>query len=595
MIRQQLRQGLGKLSVRFAMLLAVALLPLSLVSLVQTRFLQDEAVARTEAVLLGETLRAATSEVGALREVQGMVSVMATVAGTMTDDDDACIAMMKSAVERAPVAAVAGFVRSDGTMTCASTGRSYDFRDDPIYKQLVTERELAFYVNRSGPVSGTSVLGISHPVYVDGAYVGYVGVSLRHDRLIQLDPAEGAFDDPSGQRLISFWTFDETGQVLTANVDLDQMPGNLPSHRPLASFVGQPASVFGDQSGSGDGRTYALVPLIDGQLYLMSSWSVPGGTWFFGGQIGPYLPTILMFTVGLIIAALSAEHLVTRHIRVLRKSIGNFTRGDRRLEELDLRGAPEELYQVGQAYLTMTESVTRGEARLEDSAHQKEVLLREVHHRVKNNLQLISSIMSIQMRRAHSAEAKSLLKGLQDRVISLATIHRELYQTSGLADVRADELFPDIVRQIISVSTGSDQPFSLDSEFDDLRLVPDQAVPLSLLLAEALTNALKHSDPTGREPGQIRVRLKRLGGSEAVLEVTNRHNGPVDYADPEAGRNAGVGSQLIAAFATQLGGVLETESTENHYSLRLTFTVAPLAEGEDRTQSAAETTTETTT
>jgi two-component sensor histidine kinase len=272
---------------------------------------------------------------------------------------------------------------------------------------------------------------------------------------------------------------------------------------------------------------------------------------------------------------------------VLRKSIGNFTRGDRRLEELDLRGAPEELHQVAEAYLAMTESVTRVETRLEDSAHQKEVLLREVHHRVKNNLQLISSIMSIQMRRAHSDEAKGLLKGLQDRVISLATIHRELYQTSGLADVRADELFPDIVRQIISVSTGSDQPFSLDSDFDDLRLVPDQAVPLSLLLAEALTNALKHSDATGRDPGQIRVRLKRSGSSKAVLEVTNRCPGQAIHAAPGAGRNPGVGSQLIAAFATQLGGVLETGTARNHYSLRLTFTVAPLAEGEDRTQTPA--------
>jgi two-component sensor histidine kinase len=232
----------------------------------------------------------------------------------------------------------------------------------------------------------------------------------------------------------------------------------------------------------------------------------------------------------------------------------------------------------------MTESVTRGEARLEDSAHQKEVLLREVHHRVKNNLQLISSIMNIQMRRAQSEEAKTLLRGLQDRVISLATIHRELYQTSGLADVRADEMFPDIVRQIIHVSTGAGQPVGLDSDFDDLRLVPDQAVPLSLLLAEALTNALKHSAAAPQDQSRIRVRLKRLGGSQAVLEVTNRSTGPAADLPHADLRSGGVGSQLIAAFASQLGGQLDIGNADGEYNLRLIFTVTPLAEGEDRTQ-----------
>lgn len=587
MIRLRQSHLLGRLSVRFAMLLAVALLPLSIVSLVQTWSLQQEALARTKAMLLGETLRAATVEVGALREAQGMVSVMATVVGTMLDDDPACIAVMKAAVATSPVAAVAGFVRKDGTMTCASTGISYQFRDDPVFRQLVTEREPGFHVNRNGPVSGTSVLGLAHPVFFDGVYMGYVGLSLRHDRLIELDAKNIAPDVSSKQRLLSFWTFDGSGKVLTANAELDEVTRNLPTNSPLTAFVGGPSMVFQDASPAGDERTFALVPLIEGKLYLMSSWFLPEAPWGEGGHISPYLPTILMFTLGLLIAAWSAETLVTRHIRVLRQSLGSFARGERRMESFNLRRAPEELSQLAASYMAMTESVTRGEMRLEDSAHQKEVLLREVHHRVKNNLQLISSIMSIQMRRARSEEARSLLRALQDRVISLATIHRELYQTSGLADVRADELFPDIMRQIIGVSSGSDRPFSLDSDIDDLRLVPDQVVPLSLLLAEALANALKHSDATEADPGRIRVRLKRLGGSQAVLEMTNDLPRSKAFFDAVAGRESGVGSQLIAAFALQLGGELEVGTSEGLYRLKLTFTVAPLAEGEDRSQTSA--------
>ena len=120
----------------------------------------------------------------------------------------------------------------------------------------------------------------------------------------------------------------------------------------------------------------------------------------------------------------------------------------------------------------ISEDVATHEAEMAAALDTQRKLTREVHHRVKNNLQLISSIMNIQIRSAKSGEAKALLKALQERMMSLATVHRELYQTSGLADVRARELLPDIVRQIMAISAGPEKPFDVDIDIDDLRLIP---------------------------------------------------------------------------------------------------------------------------
>jgi two-component system, sensor histidine kinase PdtaS len=205
------------------------------------------------------------------------------------------------------------------------------------------------------------------------------------------------------------------------------------------------------------------------------------------------------------------------------------------------------------------------------------VLLREVHHRVKNNLQLIASIMNMQLRQSNSPEAKTLMKGLQDRVMSLATIHRGLYQTTGLADVRADELLPDILRQILKMATGPGRRFDVETHFDDLRLTPDQAVPLSLLLTEALTNAIKYAGTDGTGVPKLEVSLRRSGQTDAVLSVTNSIGSRPAAVE---GGSTGLGSQLLAAFGQQLGAQSETSLTDATYALRVTFAVRALADGE---------------
>ncbi len=571
--------GTQRLGFRLAILMAVALLPLGIVAYAQTRNLANEAQARTEAALLGATLRAASSEVGIIRQARGLVEGLAVNGSLLVTDPAQCQSLLSLAQQRADHVAIVTFIPMSGRMICSSTGRSFDYSDDPLFLKARDLRTPSFLVNTSGPLTGQSVLGVLEPVFdVTGTKLGFISAWLPHSQLNERSAKSMLAPSGKEDAAISFWTFSRDGEVLTSSVGLDGVKAILPVDRTLTDLADDRDGVFRDRTADGEARTYAVVPLADGDLYLMSSWNARDASAFERFGVDPKVFPILMWLAGLFASIWAAELLVGRHVRLLHRSISAFASGDRRRQEIDLAGAPLELRQMAESYLIMTDSITKDEAQLEDTIHQKDVLLREVHHRVKNNLQLIASIMSMQLRRARSPETRGLLRNLQDRVMSLATIHRGLYQTSGLADVRADELLSDIVKQIVNLGSGASGRFAIEEDFDDIRLIPDQAVPLSLLLTEAMTNAMRFGTGTGTDPIRIVVRLKRSGPGDVRLEVRNSASNPA----PPDSVEAGLGAQLIAAFTMQVGGTLTQGMDGDDYTLSVIFPVAALSDAEQR-------------
>jgi two-component sensor histidine kinase len=187
------------------------------------------------------------------------------------------------------------------------------------------------------------------------------------------------------------------------------------------------------------------------------------------------------------------------------------------------------------------------------------------------------------MRKAAAPESKALLKSLQDRIMSLATIHRGLYQTSGMADVRADELLRDIVRQIVNLGNSNDRKYDVQVLSDEINLTPDQAVPLSLLLTEAMGNAMKYAGPGPDRKIHIKVQFSLTDGQTAALSVENSlNNGAEDRARAAAIEGTGLGDQLLTAFTQQLGGKLERTLSDEFYRLSVRFTLRKLIDGEAR-------------
>ncbi len=562
----------GRLGARMALLLSATLLPLGLILMVQISAVQREAMGRSEAALTGVTLRAGATLIRQLEEVRGATEALSAMMPELADDLPACIQIMQRVVARFDgMLAFAGFIPNDGRLQCSSAGQPQDLPMSDLRRDMIADPRPRVTMSLAGPISGESVIVISDPVY-DGAgvQVGYVALSMPHRALAPVELSEG---DPDPIELI---TFDAEGNLLSASSGLEQGARRLPANVALKALAGDRSLALRSVSASGVDRIFSVTPIMQGTLYLLGSWRLEdvddmrrlGGlpAWLFAG---------LMWAASLGTALFGAERLVSRHIRALGRSMAAFAAGDRRVDPPDLRQAPTELQAVGEAYARLTAAIVRDEAELENMLRHKDVLLREVHHRVKNNLQLIASIMNMQMRKAHTPEARGLLKSLQDRVMSLATVHRELYQTSGLVDIRADELLADITRQVIKMGSSRDRQFSVHTAFDPVVLSPDQAVPLALLMTEALTNAMKYAGPSARHPARLWVGLADDGSGQAVLKVANSLPDP-DMTTPPAGIGidppSGLGTQLLTAFAQQLQGQLRTAEEDGQYILTLSFT-----------------------
>lgn len=381
-------------------------------------------------------MRAAEHEVRLIQKAQGAAAALAEVVRPLLATGDACNTALREVQTGSQSYAAIGFIDNDGRMTCSSLGREMDFSRNELAAAALEAGEPTLQINPNGPVSGKSVVVATNPVIDSGGrQLGVLAISLAHSALLSRESAAAP-----GQVPPVLMTFNGAGEILTSSVGFETGARLLPRDRALAALTGEARTLaFTAATESGAERVYSVVPIIAGRLYALGSWPAGGDAGLWIRALPSFALPSLMWLACLLVTWLAAERMMTQPIRRLREAILEFAKGSRVVDPLDFADAPQEIRELAEAFARMTDTILHDEAELEDMVHQKEVLLREVHHRVKNNLQLIASIMNMQMRQARTPEAKGLMKGLQDRVMSLATIHRGLYQTTGLTDIRADE------------------------------------------------------------------------------------------------------------------------------------------------------------
>ena len=573
-----LRPVFQRLGFQIALVLAIVLLPLMLISMVNSVRAVDEMRVRSEAALTGETMAAGANTVRQIQEARGAAAALASMIGPLLGDDAACSAAMARMRAAQPQYSLIAFVPRDGIMRCSSAGKTHDFSQSPIFKEVLRAARPSFSANRKGPISGTSVLGISHPVFDSrGVSLGFVTLSLPHGKLDVMAAAA----DPAGP--LELMTFDREGEILVATVGLENAARALPKDRALVALMGDHPLAFSALSVAGANRVFSIVPLVPGELYELGTWPADRTSGVRASLMSlPLLVPALAWIANLMVAWLAVEHLVSRHIRSLNTAITTFASGNRMITTVNVAGAPLEIREIAAAFEQMTDAVMRDEAELEDVVHQKEVLLREVHHRVKNNLQMIASIMNMHLRKARTSDTREVIKGLQGRVMSLATIHRELYQTTGVGDVHAAELLDAIARQTANVAAGPDSRIDLRLELDDIRMTPDQAVPLALLVGEGLMNAVRYASLAEANQLLLELRLTRQAADGAILEIAGSMVGGDIPAPDTMDDSLGLSAQLMTAFAMQLDGTLEHSIADGKYALRVAFKLRALVEAEDR-------------
>jgi PAS domain S-box-containing protein len=188
---------------------------------------------------------------------------------------------------------------------------------------------------------------------------------------------------------------------------------------------------------------------------------------------------------------------------------------------------------------------------LRASLKEKEALLKEVHHRVKNNLQVIASLLRLESNRIDHAVTKGVLKDMQNRIQAMAGLHETLYRSGNFAQVDLAAYLKQLTNQLSrSLSMGPGR-VSFHLSLVSVGLDLDQAIPCGLIVNELASNALKHAFPDGRS-GEVRVELDQVQDGTLLLRVSDDGIGlPADF---EARRGKSLGLQLVSDLARQLQG-----------------------------------------
>jgi two-component sensor histidine kinase len=187
---------------------------------------------------------------------------------------------------------------------------------------------------------------------------------------------------------------------------------------------------------------------------------------------------------------------------------------------------------------------------------EKELLIKEIHHRVKNNMQVVISLLNTQSLTMEDIDAASILRNSEHRIYAMSLIHQKLYHSDNLKSIN----LPNYIRELseyLKECLAPDNHIDFHYELEELSVDIEHATPLGLILNEAISNAIKHAFK-GRERGEIRIKLSQSGGQKYTLTIEDNGIGLNRDFDPS--RPSSMGMTLIHGLANQLGGGLNLTS-----------------------------------
>ncbi|MHA6323834.1 sensor histidine kinase [Roseivivax sp. CAU 1753] len=556
--------GLGARIIGF---LSIALIPIGLVSFFQTAQLGTETKIRTELSLTDRTEAAVAPERAVLTSVLGGAKALGAISTIVDGDRAGCASTLTEYRDSNPLVSFAAFVATDGTFLCATTEQTVPVELPAVLQALGQPRPAILRIEQPR-VSKEPVVTIFEPVLRSGRHIGHILISVptRALRALHVDAAKDAQSS-----FIEILLVDRDGTLLKSRNNKALQP-LLPDTISLETLPKSDKYSFLARSGDGRERIFVVVSIVPDLIYAVSIWpeDSPELSALQAGTFAKALP-LIMWAASVIVAYLAVNRLVIRHIRTLRFQMRSFARDRRLPAHTTSSDMALELRDMENDFLQMSDSILQDEAQLEDALREKTILLKEVHHRVKNNLQLISSIMNMQIRQSETEETKRVLRRLQERIRGLAAIHRQLYQTPDLGRVDVRELLDELTQHAFTATDPEGRKIDVHRELEPVEVYPDQAMPLALLTAEALANAEKYIQRDAQGQAQIVVTLRNIGDNSVLFEVSNSSDPDRLAAIDSMG---GLGQRLIQAFATQLGGELTQGLDGDVYRVSVTFQIS---------------------
>ncbi len=379
----------------------------------------------------------------------------------------------------------------------------------------------------------------------DGSFNGAFLLGIPIESLVhQLERAEL----PKGSEIA---LVDVSGQVFASDNWSKLSPEEMTNLSKAAS------AFYPMKSTSGEEREVALVALTGNDFYAMLSSPKPSAIAIENvSAFGNFALPLLAWLLALVTAWLAMDRLVLRWLDYLGRIALLYASGKLSVQPLRARRqAPGEINALADLMEQMAVSVRDRTQSLEAALEARQAAMKEIHHRVKNNLQIINSLLSLQSRKVKDPVAITVLDDARARINALSLIHRSLYEHNDIRSVEVKSFFSELASHLDQALGAEDQRIRIESRIDTDLIDADVAVPLALFTAEAVTNSVKHAFPEGRGVMGGRVMVSyQLFENETLLTV---EDDGIGGAEAQAAAQSGIGGTLMSAFAKQVHGKLE--------------------------------------
>ena len=297
-----------------------------------------------------------------------------------------------------------------------------------------------------------------------------------------------------------------------------------------------------------------------------SSEGIPSGLIHVGMSLdgydqnvqGVYITTGIVGTLTLIIGGVAAwifARKLTRPISSLQAFAYKVATGS--LNARATVDSQDEIGDLTHSFNRMVEALETSQTKLRDSvkteaaAREKEILLREIHHRVKNNMQILTSLLRLQTRRANSEEMRTVLQESESRIRSMGLLHEKLYQSDSVSSIDMNGYLRTLTNELLRVNTPSGKRREIKLNVRDIALGMDTALPCGLIVTELVSNALKYAFPD-RTEGMIYISVSKEMDGEFNLIVWDNGVGIPDNFD--ISQSQSLGMRLVTMLVDQLNG-----------------------------------------
>ena len=519
---------------RLGLALALALLPVLALGMVQAviDYHRDAEIRQ-----IGLTQGAVRSASVARGRIQGAVALLETL--TPQAIGAACSPRLTAILKE--LNGYRNIVRLDaqGRVECAAVELSNsEHGKRPWF--IALRKGAPFALARSLHAPVPALVAATRAQTPDGRFDGALIASLK------LEGLRPDLSDPTLPLGTAVSIVNASGEVLIQTDPRTYAP--LPANGIARAQVGKLFYTAKDTSGVV--RDYAAAPLLSRDVFVVLS--APAPPLIAWGRLHPV--SSLIYPLLAWLAAWAAvwvvtEHVVIRWLAYLDRIAAIYAKGRFSVRPLKAEAAPLEIKVLAHTLDTMAEGITARDLSLRESIAHKDALMREIHHRVKNNLQVITSLLNMQQRALTDPAARVAMSDTRQRITALALIYRALYQSPDLRRVDVRQFLEELIGQLSTSEGGRPSKIRTELVADDLDIDPDKLAPLALFAVEAITNARKHA--FGESGGLIHVSFK-VGGEEILLEIIDDGGGDVETMSA-----SGVGRTLMSAFARQLRGRAE--------------------------------------